>query len=98
MIFHAHVDLLLAHYDELDWGAWETKVVRCVPAKKQQHLLEYFVPANLESYEKAIKKWMINFNNDAIEVCEEKNLEYPTNVANQVISYFNREITNQDKG
>jgi hypothetical protein len=92
MLFHAHVDLLLANYDTLDWGAWETKVVKCVPAEKQQHLLEYFVPATPESYKTAIKKCMVNFNNDAIEICKEKNLEYPIDVERQVISYFNREV------
>jgi hypothetical protein len=92
MLFHAHVDLLLANYDTLDWGAWETKVVKCVPAEKQQHLLEYFGPASPESYETAIKMCMLNFNHDALEICREKNLEYPMNVANQVSSYFNREL------
>ncbi|SDE93052.1 hypothetical protein SAMN04488542_103250 [Fontibacillus panacisegetis] len=26
VLFHAHVDLLLSHYDTLDWGSWESKV------------------------------------------------------------------------
>ncbi|MBA9086626.1 hypothetical protein FHR92_003106 [Fontibacillus solani] len=38
VLFHAHVDLLLSHYDTLDWGSWESKVKHCVPEEKQQHL------------------------------------------------------------
>ena len=51
------------------------------------------MPASLESYETAMKKCMLNFDADAGEICKEKKLVYPVNVANRVISYFNQEVT-----
>jgi predicted nucleotidyltransferase len=92
ILFHAHVDLLLSGYDTLDWGAWETKVKKCVPTEQQAHLLVYFTEADFKSYAEAIKKCMINFDEDAKSICRNKGIEYPKNVANQVIEYFNREV------
>ena len=92
ILFHAHADLLLSEYDTLDWGGWETKVNKCVPIDKQTHLFGYFTNIDLQSYEAAIKHCMIDFNNDAKEVCTSKNMEYPVDIADQVMKYFNKHV------
>jgi hypothetical protein len=91
-LFHSHVDLLLSEYDKLDWGAWETKVKKCVPQEKQNHLLQYYTKPDFTLYKEAIKESMITFNEDAKEIYVKKNIEYPENIANMVMEYFNREV------
>ncbi len=92
VIFHSHVDLLLFQYDTLDWGAWESKVKYCVPEEKQQHLAGYFAKAEFGELEKAMRKSMLLFRQDAEEVCSLKGIQYPKSIADQVISYFDRRM------
>ncbi|MDC7125407.1 MAG: aminoglycoside 6-adenylyltransferase [Spirochaetales bacterium] len=91
-LFHSHVDLLLSEYDELDWGAWETKVKKCVPEEKQAHLLPYYTTPGFDTYSSTIKQCIKTFDKDAKEIFDKKNLSYPENVSNQVINYFNRMV------
>jgi hypothetical protein len=91
-MFHAHVDLLLSHYDKMDWGAWETKVKYCVPEEKQEHLKMYFIPADISIIQTAVEKCIILFKNDAQEICKEKEIDYPVSISQQVISYFNKNV------
>ncbi|WP_079422118.1 aminoglycoside 6-adenylyltransferase [Clostridium oryzae] len=93
IIFHAHLDLLLSQYDTLDWGSWESKVKHCVPEEKQKHLLSYFTQAQLDTLETAIRKNMLVFKQDAEDACKSKGIIYPDRIAEQVISYFNRMMT-----
>nr|WP_295682215.1 aminoglycoside 6-adenylyltransferase [uncultured Lachnoclostridium sp.] len=88
ILFHSHVDLLLSQYDNLDWGAWESKVKHCVPADKQNHLTKYFATADFSSYESMVKECMPIFYEDAKEICKIKGIEYPENIARKVMSYF----------
>jgi hypothetical protein len=88
MIFHAHVDLLLGQYDILDWGAWESKVKKCVPLEKQEHLLVYFVPADFELMEQMMRKCMRLFKEDAKAACEKKGIVYPAHIPDLVMDYF----------
>ena len=92
MLFHAHVDLLLSEYDSLDWGAWETKVKKCVPPGKQEHLLCYFAKPDALSLQSAISQGMKLFNEDAIEIFQKKNIAYSRHVADSVMEYFRREV------
>lgn len=94
MLFHAHVDLLLSEYDALDWGAWETKVKKCVPEDKQSHLLAYFAQGDRESYARAMTRCMGYFDADAAEVFAKKGIEYPARVSRLVSEYFAREVAN----
>ena len=87
-MFHAHIDLLLSHYDTMDWGAWETKVKYGVPEEKQEHLKMYFVPAEINALQTAMEKCIVLFKNDAEEICKAKGVDYPVSIAQQVISYF----------
>ena len=96
-VFHAHIDLLLSQYDVLDWGPWETKVNKCVPREKQEHLLLYYTKPDFRSYEVTLKQAMKFFNEDAIEAYTKKGLIYPGHIAEQVIEYFNREVSVQEK-
>jgi hypothetical protein len=96
MIFHAHVDLLLAQYDTLDWGAWESKVRKCVPIEKQAHLLAYFVPADFESLERMMRTCMRYFKEDALHACKEKGVDYPTHIPDLVMDYFDRRMANRE--
>jgi predicted nucleotidyltransferase len=91
MVFHAHVDLLLAGYDTLDWGAWETKVKQCVPPDRQEHLLAYFTHADRRAYAGAVRRAMVAFNDDALEICRAKGIDYPSHVAKQVMDWFRAE-------
>jgi hypothetical protein len=93
MIFHAHVDLLLDQYDTLDWGAWESKVKKCVPPEKQQHLLAYFVPADFESMKQMIRKCMRLFKADAEAACEKKGIVHPAYIPDLVMNYFDRRMS-----
>lgn len=95
MIFHAHVDLLLSYYDTLDWGAWESKVKYCVPEEKQEHLKKYFVKADFDDFEKAINEAMLLFRQDAQEICKAKGIVYPAPIADQVITYFLRRMSEE---
>ena len=92
IMFHAHVDLLLSHYDTMDWGAWETKVKYRVPDDKQEHLKKYFIPADISSIQTAMRECIILFKNDAEEICKEKGINYPKTIPQQIISYFNKNI------
>lgn len=96
MLFHAHVDLLLSVYDTLDYGAWETKVKKCVPRQKQAHLLAYFAPADFGALENMIHACMAYFQEDAKEVCAAKNIAYPGHIPDLVISYFDRRMRERD--
>jgi hypothetical protein len=91
-LFHSHVDLLLSAYDSLDWGAWETKVKRCVPKNKQEHLLVYFCGADFDSYKKAVIKGFQSFHEDAKEIFGNKLLGYSDYIANSVMNYFRKEV------
>jgi predicted nucleotidyltransferase len=91
-LFHSHVDLLLSEYDKLDWGAWETKVKKCVPQDKQIHLQTYFTKANIENYILVIKECMVYFDRDAKEIFHKQGIKYPGNISNLVMDYFNREV------
>lgn len=92
VIFHAHVDLLLSHYDTLDWGAWESKVKHCVPEHKQQHLMTYFAKADFAELEMSMKNAMVLFQEDAKEICTKKGIEYPDIISEQVIEFYNRRL------
>ncbi|MNW45357.1 hypothetical protein D3C74_226190 [compost metagenome] len=92
VLFHAHVDLLLSHYDTLDWGSWESKVKHCVPEEKQQHLEAYFTRADFSDMEAAVKHSMILFKRDAEEICAAKGITYPDTIAEQIIFYFNKRM------
>ncbi len=96
VLFHSHVDLLLSQYDNLDWGAWESKVKNCVPEDKQEHLKSYFTTADFGELETAVKKCMSLFRQDAEEICKAKGIDYPDTIARQIISYFNRRMDSED--
>lgn len=96
VLFHSHVDLLLSQYDTLDWGDWESKVKHCVPKDKQHHLKSYFANAEFKDLEKAVKSSMYLFKQDAKEVCKVKGINYPDSIAEQVISYFNKRMEEED--
>lgn len=96
MIFHAHVDLLLAQYDTLDYGAWETKVKKCVPLKKQAHLLAYFVPADFDAMKNMVRKCMLLFREDADEACLKRGVFYPGHIPELIMSYFNKRMAEGD--
>lgn len=92
VLFHAHVDLLLSRYDTLDWGAWESKVKHCVPEEKQKHLTAYLAPADFDALQAAVTKGMEWFCADAQEICEEKGIDYPQQIPEQVMGYFYRRM------
>jgi len=96
MIFHAHVDLLLAQYDTLDYGAWETKVKKCVPYEKQAHLLTYFAPAEFDAMERMMRTCMMLFNEDAEIACREKGLKYSEHIPDMVMKYFNQRMSEKE--
>ena len=96
ILFHSHVDLLLCHYDTLDWGSWESKVKHCVPDNKKQNLKSYFTVAEFSDLEDAVRKSMYLFRQDAEEICEIKRIAYPKTIASQVISYFNKRMYDND--
>jgi hypothetical protein len=60
----------------MDWGAWESKIKHCVPKENQEHLINYFVSTDIESYKLAIEKCIILFKNDVIEIYKEKWIDY----------------------
>ena len=92
VMFKAHVDLLLYHYDTLDWGAWESKVSHCVPIEKQENLKVYFAPATCDDLKKVIAKGMYLFQQDAREICRVRGIEYQESISEQVISFFYRQL------
>ncbi len=96
MIFNAHVDLLLAQYDTLDYGAWETKVKKCVPKEKQAHLLAYFVPADFGSMENMIRACMQYFKTDALDACKAKGIAHSDRISELVITYFDKRMTESE--
>lgn len=91
-LLQSHVNLLLSRYDTMDWGAWETKVKYCVPPEKQERLKTYLVSANIAEFEKAIKKGINLFKDDAEEICKEKGINYSERTGQQVIKYINDNI------
>lgn len=88
MIFHAHVDLLLAQYDSLDWGSWESKVKYCVPKEKQAHLTKYFCKADFIIMEAVMKECMLLFAQDMNDACMSKGIEYSDRVPKVIIEHF----------
>lgn len=97
ILFQSHRDLLLAQYDTLDWGAWESKVKYCVPVEKQEHLKAYFTRADFDELEAMIKKCILSFQSDAKELCQERKIDYPDSISEQVIEYFNRRLASDAK-
>ena len=96
ILFHSHVDLLLSHYDTLDWGSWESKVKLCVPEEKQQHLEVYFAKARFEDLEDAVKRSLPLFKQDAEEICAARGIDYPQGTVQQIMTYFHREMDAED--
>ena len=92
-VFHAHVDVLLAQYNTLDWGGWETRVKQCVPAEKQHNLAFYFREPDFLALEKALKQAMLAFYEDSVEVCRQKGIANPHAVAQQIMAYFTEEVS-----
>jgi predicted nucleotidyltransferase len=92
-LVQSHVNLLLAEYDTLDWGAWETKVKKCVPSDKQLHLLAYYTHPDLDSYKKAVVKGFEHFHRDAQAIFKNKGLHYKEHVATAVMDFFVRELS-----
>ncbi|QAA33419.1 hypothetical protein [Clostridium manihotivorum] len=93
ILFHSHVDLLLFQYDSLDYGSWETKVNHCIPMDKREHLKLYLSKADLKDLEKTIKAALVTFKQDSEDLCKSKGLNYSSRVSSQVISYFNKRIS-----
>jgi hypothetical protein len=91
-LFQSHVNLLLFEYDTIDWGAWETKIKKCVPTQKQEHLLAYYTIPDFDLYKKAIISGFQYFNSDAKEIFNKKGLTYNDNVASSIMAYFMREL------
>lgn len=91
-LFHSHVDILLYEYDNLDWGPWETKVKRCVPEDKKEHLKAYFTKADLCEIERAVKECIYLFKTDSEEICNKYNISYSSKIGEKIISYFNRRM------
>ena len=96
ILFHSHVDLLLSHYDMLDWGAWESKVKYCVPEEKQEHLMSYFAKAEFHDLERAVKKSMALFKQDAKEICQAKGIDYSNTIAEQIMAYFDKRMASDE--
>lgn len=92
ILFHSHVDLLLSQYDTLDWGAWESKVKKCVPDDKQKHLYSYFTNAEIKSLQEAVQKSIYLFRDDAEEICALKGIDYSKGISEKVIAYFDKRI------
>ena len=92
-LFHAHADLLIGQYDTLDYGAWETKVKKCVPPEKQRHLLAYYGPAELEAMKTQMLICMRYFAEDAAEICAFKTLAYPPRIGETVMAYFEKSLS-----
>lgn len=92
VLFHAHVDLLLSQFDNIDWGGWESKVKYCVPDEKQQHLTCYLTKADFKEMEAVIRKGMELFLLDAKEVCQVKGINYPDSIPEQVMVYFQKRM------
>lgn len=92
VLFHAHVDLLLSHYDTTDWGGWESKVKHSVPPEKQEHLKLYYVPSELGELEAAVTRAIAAFTEDAEEICRAKGIAYPASVSRQITAYFHKRM------
>lgn len=92
MLFHAHIELLLSQYDTLDYGAWETKVKKCVPPEKQQHLLAYYTTAEPEALRTQMLRCMRYFAQDAQEIITQRQLPYSPHIAEEVMAYFERSL------
>lgn len=92
----AHVDVLLAQYDTLDWGAWETKVKKCVPREKQAHLLAYYAAADFAALDCTLRLAMQHFQQDARDACTQKGIAYPEHVTRIVAEYYSRRMNAAD--
>ena len=55
-----------------------------------------FANAEFKDLEKAVKSSMHLFKQDAKEVCKVKGINYPDSIAEQVISYFNKRMEEED--
>ena len=89
----AHVDVLLAQYDTLDWGAWETKVKHCVPPEKQAHLLAYYAAADFAELDRTLRKGMDFFRLDAREACADQNADYPEGMVEAIAAYYLKRLS-----
>lgn len=62
-----HASLLLAEYDETDWGGMESKL-KYIPAEKQTHLMKYGCTEDFELMKKNLKWSADHFENDTDEI------------------------------
>ncbi|MNN49848.1 hypothetical protein D3C81_1643990 [compost metagenome] len=67
-----------------------------MPEEKQEHLKAYFVPAEYGELEAAIRKAMVLFHEDTVDICRELGIAYPESVARQVMAYFGRRLSEDD--
>jgi predicted nucleotidyltransferase len=85
VLMKSHVELLLAEYDKISWGGWESKV-KYVPHEKQEHLKKYFASNDLELMKLNVRESIGYFSADAKEICMNKQVEYPFAMEKAILS------------
>ncbi|WP_455615122.1 hypothetical protein [Eisenbergiella sp.] len=68
--------MLLAGYDSITWGGWESHV-KYLPEEKQKHLMRYFDSSDLDKIKKNPLEEIRYFSEGAREVCSILGLAYP---------------------
>jgi predicted nucleotidyltransferase len=87
ILMKAHIELLLAEYDCITWGGWDSKV-KYIPMEKKEHLKKYFASSEIEQMKLNLKESLEYFSLDAKEICKSKKIKYPQHVENCIKTEF----------
>lgn len=79
ILMNAHTELLLAQYDCITWGGWDSKI-KYIPAQKQEHLKLYYMFSDFDGIKKNLISSMNWFSADAREICLSKGISYPVDM------------------
>ena len=86
-MYETHVSMLLTGFDETLWGGTANKL-HFIPEDKQNHLKKYFCSEDFAQVQKNLIECMKNFQSDAREVYELKNIKYSSSLSDLIISNY----------
>lgn len=92
-MFETHSSMLLTGYDTTNWGGRENKL-HFIPKEKQTHLKKYDCSEDFSKIKENLIESMKQFQMDAKEVHELKNVSYSTNLGDRLMGKWKEMIYN----
>lgn len=84
IMFEAHTSMLLSGFDKITWGGSANKL-HFIPKEKQEHLKKYYCSEDFNQVKENLINCMKEYQSDAKEVHELKNMSYSTYLGDMII-------------